>query len=1041
MRKSILTLMVAMAFVLGATAQDRVITGRVTNDKSAPMEAVSVTTPDGKSGTQTDKNGSFSLTVSSSVRSLVFSFVNFETVTKAIGKSDVINVTLVSSDTKLEEVVIVGYGVQQKKAFTGSASKIDTKQFAQLVTPSIDKQLAGRAAGVNVNNSSGLVNAPARIRIRGTNSFSNDRSPLIIVDGVPITTGNLAQVGNSNAIGDINPADIETIDVLKDGSATAIYGSRAANGIIVITTKKGTRGRTAINYDGTFGFSSPMQKFDVLNAAQFVEIANEKFVNAGQLPQARLDSAGTNTDWQKNVFVNNGFSQSHTLSISGGNDRSTFYMSLNYSDQQGIIRTNKNTSYRIRTNIEHRANNWLKVGNNLTVTRQNDFDQLGGFGAGQNVNGLSNAIVAALRDLPNVAIYSKTHPTGYNILPGGNALGQGANLRSIDDNYTNIAFILDKNRFQSDKYRIIDVAFIEISPVKGLKIHSQIAGDYFTDNSTNLLDPRHGDGFSSNGIALQAQQNILNTDIQNYINYNLSLKGHNMYFTAGHEIQQTKTRFFQAQGTNLVDLYFIKDNIVTNALNTPSIFGNVTDAALVSYFGRFNYDYKGKYFAQASIRTDGQSSLAGDKRWGQFPGFSVGWSPTQEKFWQNSANLRKISDFKIKASYAVVGNRLSGFPYLSTYGISPYGNIGGISVAQIGNPELQWEQSKKFDIGLELGLFKNRVNLTVDYFKSVLDKLVIFIPTPYSAGVPGNTIPLNTAKVVNNGIELSLDATVARCKNFQWDMNVNYTHVKNEIKSLYTFGNIPTTKIYPSNYNINKVGESINAIFGYDFAGVNAGNGNPVYYNANGRLVQRNIQNGSYYFANSMSDPTLGAPTTLTVADKKVLGSAQPTYYGAFTNTFNYKNISLEVMFRYGGGNKIVNITRQEVLLNQKFANNGTEILNRWTTPGQITDVPKLWYNLEASINQNGETISRFVEKGDFLRLQNIVLSYAFDAKKLQDRTNNVIRSARVFIQAQNVHVWTKYKGIDPEAYSEGGLDNTTAPQVRTISAGVSIGL
>ena len=629
MRKSILTLMVAMLFVLGATAQDRVITGRVLNEKEAPMEAVSVTTPDGKTGTQTDKDGNFSLTVAPTVKSLVFSYVNYQTATRSIGKTGTINITLVSSDVNMQEVVVVGYGIQQKKAFTGSSSKIDTKQFAQLVTPSIDKQLAGRAAGVNVNNASGLVNAPARIRIRGTNSFSNERSPLVIVDGVPITTGNLAIVGNSNAIGDINPSDIETIDVLKDGSATAIYGSRAANGIIVITTKKGSRGRTSINYDMTIGFNSPAQKFDVLNAAQFVDIANEKFRNAGSLPQARLDSAGTNTNWQNNVFVNNGFSQSHTLSVSGGSDKSTFYMSLNYSDQQGIIRTNKNTAYRIRTNVEHQANKWLRVGNNLTVSRQNDFDQLGGFGVGQNVNGLSNAIVGAIRALPNVAIYNSANPTGYNLLAGGNALGQGANLRSIDDNYTNIAFVLDKNKFQSDKYRIIDVAFIELSPVKGLKLRSQVAGDYFTDNSTNILDPRHGDGFSSNGIILQSQQNVLNTDIQTYLNYNLTLKNHNFYLTAGHEIQQTKTKLYQAQGTNLVDLYFFKDNIITNSLSTQSIFGNVVDASIISYFGRFNYDFKGKYFVQGTIRTDGQSSLAADKRWGTFPGFSVGWRPVQ----------------------------------------------------------------------------------------------------------------------------------------------------------------------------------------------------------------------------------------------------------------------------------------------------------------------------------------------------------------------------------------------------------------------------
>ena len=258
---------------------------------------------------------------------------------------------------------------------------------------------------------------------------------------------------------------------------------------------------------------------------------------------------------------------------------------------------------------------------------------------------------------------------------------------------------------------------------------------------------------------------------------------------------------------------------------------------------------------------------------------------------------------------------------------------------------------------------------------------------------------------------------------------------------MYSRAGVPITEIYPSNYNINRVGESINAIFGYQFAGVNSGNGNPVYYNAANQLVQRNMSNGTYYFANSMSDPTLGAATTLTTADKRILGNSQPTYFGAFTNSFSYKGFDLQVMFRYQGGNKIMNITRQEVLLNQRFANGGKELLNRWTTPGQITDVPKLWYSQDLVINQNTEAISRFVEDGKFLRLQNIVLSYTIDSKKLQASSNNNIRSLRFFIQAQNVHVWTKYRGIDPEAYSEDGQDNNVSPQVRNMSVGVTIGL
>ena len=1036
MRKIILTFLVAIAFVLNATAQDRLITGRVVDSKDSPLEGVSVTPSDGKGGTQTDKSGNYSLTVSATAKALVFSYVNFETVTRPTGKSTVINVTLSSSEVSMEEVVVVGYGVQQKKSFTGSASKVDAKEFAQLVTPSVDRQLAGRAAGVNVNVSSGQVNAPARIRIRGTNSFSQGLSPLIIVDGSPITTGNLALVSNSNALGDINPNDIETIDVLKDGSATAIYGSRAANGVIVITTKKGSKGRTAVNYAGTFGFSSPMKRFELLNALEFVSIANEKFTNAGQLPPARMDAAGTNTNWQNNIFVDNAPSTSHTLSVAGGTDKSTYYMSLNYADTRGIVRTNRNTAYRIRANVESQANNWLKIGNNLAVSRSTDFDQNNG------TNALSGAIVGAIRALPNVGIYNTAHATGYNISPTANALGAGANLRTIDDNYTNIAFVLDKNRYESDQYRILNNSFLEFSLAKGLKLRSQLGIDYYTDNSMNILDPRHGDGASSVGVIYQGQQNILNTDIQNYLNYNFSIQKHNIYLTAGHEIQQTTSRFFAAQGINLSDIFYLKENIISNTAGTPSISGNYSKSAIESFFGRVNYDYKGKYFVQGSLRRDGQSSLADGKKYGTFPGVSVGWRPIQEGFWKNVLFLNNnISDLKLKASFAVVGNRLGGFPYLSTYGSRPYGNVGGLAVAVVGNPDLQWEQSKKYDLGFELGLLKNRVNVTFDYFKNDIDKLVLDVPTPFSAGIPGNSISQNIGRVQNKGIELTIDVNLVKSKDFEWNINANYSHVKNKIISLFTIGGVETKELFPSNYNINRVGESINALFGYEFAGVNSGNGNPVYYNAAGQYVQRNISNGTYYFANSLNDPTLGAATTLTQGDKKILGSAQPTDFGAFTNTFSYKGFSLDVMFRYQKGNKIMNITRQEILSNQKFANSGKELLNRWTTPGQVTDVPKLWYNQDAIINQNGEAHTRFIESGDFLRLQNVVMSYDLDSKKIQAASKGGIRSARFYIQAQNIFVWTKYKGIDPEAYSENGQDNSISPQVRNISVGVNLGL
>ncbi len=1030
MRKLILTLSAVFVLILNAAAQERTIIGKVTNDKGGAIEGASVTSSDGKLGTQTDKYGSYSLTIPASVKSINFSSVNFEGESRTIGKGSVMNVTMKLIDSKLEEVVVVGYGVQQKKAVTGSASKVDAKQFAQLITPSIDKQLQGRAAGVDVTNAGGLVNTPAKIRIRGYNAFLGSADPLIVVDGVPIITGNLAAATNSNALGDINPADIETIDVLKDGSATAIYGSRANNGVIQITTKKGSKNKTSINYDATFGFSSIVKQFEVLDAPSFVAIANEKFTNAGQAAPARLDAAGTNTNWQDNVFVSNAFVQNHTLSLSGGTNKSTYYFSLNYSDNQGVVRTNHNRTYRLRANLEQEANQWLKFGNNITVSRQEDNDQNNGS------NALSGVVVAALRALPNVAILNPATATGYNIT--GNALGIGGNLRTIDDNYVNIAFVLDKNKFYSDKYRIIDNVFGEIRPTRGLVIRSQFSADYFTDNSFIGYDPRHGDGFSSVGLAQNSQQTILRTDIQNYFNYNRTFRKHTVFLTGGHELQQTTQRLYSASGTNISDLFFIKQNVISNTASTQSVTGNYIQSAFESVFGRINYDFNNKYFLQGSIRRDGQSSLATSRRYGAFPGVSVGWRPSREKFWKT----KFFNDLKLKASYAVTGNNLGGFPYLNTYGSRPYGNVGGIAVSNIGNPDLQWEQSKKTDVGMELSFFKSRVNVTFDYFKNNLDKLILPVPTPFSAGIPGNAISQNIGSAQNTGVEFSLNMDLIKKENFSWNFNFNYTNTTNKVKSLYPLNGVPVTDItspLSSPYNIIRVGQPIFALYGYQFAGVNAANGNPCYYKADGSLVQRNVATGVYNYLLDLNDPNTGVQTTLSSADKVILGQVNPKWFGAFTNSFTYKDFGLEVMFRYSGGNKIMNVTRQEVLLNQKFANTGTEILDRWTKVGQVTQTPKMYYANDAIINQNGEATSRFVEKGDFIKLQNIVLDYRFN-KATMAHFHDYIKSIRVYVQAQNVYTWTKYKGSDPENYSNLGIDATVTPGLRTVSAGLSVG-
>ena len=1037
MRKLVVLVTYVLLMVTQSYAQtNRTVTGKVTDDSGNPLVGVTVSAAGTANNAITDAKGMYSIQLPAKAASLKFSYVGFGDVELAIGNRKSVDVNMVSESKALSDVVVVGYGTQQKKAFTGSAAKVNPKEFAQLVTPSIDKQLGGRAAGVQVSNAGGGVGTPARIRVRGVNSVSAGQDPLIVVDGVPFISGNLAAVTNSNALADINPNDIENIEILKDGSATAIFGSRAANGVIMITTKKGDKGgKMKVNYDATIGFTSPGSVYQMLNAEQFVTIANEKRVNAGLATAARLSPNGTNTDWQSLVYNNNALAMQQNVSFSGGTAKSSYFFSLNYSDQKGMLISNSQKAYRMRFNFDTEVNKYVKVGNNLTLAKVYDFDQNNG------TNALSGSVASALRMLPNVDPYNSANSTGYNIQwPLLNQVGLGPNTIPVDDNYTNPLFTMNVNKYASDKIRINNNTYIEISPFKGFKFRSAFNYDMFSDYGFQGLDPRHGDGFSSQGIAFN--QNILTERFvwQNYINYNKSFGSHNFFVTVGQEAQSDQSKNMFSQGRTISDLFFLQNNFVTNTAGIQESGGGFSKSGFQSYFGRINYDFASKYFLQASVRRDGLSSLAPESRFGVFPGFSAGWRISEEKFWRNNAGLDKwLSDVKIKGSYAIVGNPLTGFPYLSTFSAANYGNISGLAPNLIGNRSLQWETSKKFDLGLELSILNGRFNVGFDWFLNDIDNLVLAVPTPPTAGIPNNSISQNIGTADTRGIELTIGVDIIRSKDFNWNVSFNYTNVQNQIKSLYTIGGTPVLTI-PGSYNNIEVGQSLNYLYGYRYAGVNTANGNPMYFNNADQLVQHNIANGAYYFANSKNDPTLGAQTSLGLADRRNLGLSLPTFFGGFSNSFRYKQFGLEFLIRYSGGNKVMNITRQEALLSQNFHNNGVEILDRWTTPGQVTNVPRLVQGQSNNINQVGLAISRFVEPGDFVRLQNVTFSYSINSQRLLDHTNGYVKSMRFFVQGQNLALWSKYSGLDPENASQAGQDNAVSPQPRTLSFGLNVG-
>lgn len=1044
MKQVVFSLLIAFLSVSWTYGQSRV-SGKVTDVAGQALIGASVVVKENPAvGTITDVDGMYELNVPAGGQTLVFSYTGYNTKEMAIGGASVVNMTL-EEGKLLEEVVIVGYGAQSKKDVTGSISKVKGEAIADLVSPSFVQQLAGRAAGVQIQNTSGILGAAPQIRIRGVNSISSGTEPLIVLDGVPVVSGNVGGFTPANALGDINPADIESFEILKDGAASAIYGSRAANGVILITTKKGAKGKAQFNYDFNYGVASAVKLFDLLNANQFVEIQNEKYVNSGANPvanlQTRADGSVVETDWMDLVFRNAG-QQTHSLSVSGGLDKTNYFFSFGYSDMEGIALSNELRRYSFRANIEQKVNNWLSAGFTSGVTRQENYGPLTGS------NNLSGNVFGSMRMLPNVEARDANHPTGYNLdAINPRSLGRGANAVEISNGIPNLLFVLENDRRASKSWRLLGNAYLQAQIADGLKFRTQLGldGNYVDDYL--FQDPRHGDGFSANGRITQAFSPFTRWNWQNILTYDKTFgSDHNLGITLVQEYQKQRSTFFQSIVTNISDLYF-QENIVTGTFATPEAFGGISENGLASYLGRVNYNYAGKYYVSASIRRDELSALAPGNRIGYFPGASFAYRVSEEKFWEGLKDV--VSDFRIRGSVAQTGNtNIGNYPYVGSYGSALYGTQNGIAYNNFGNDELKWEAQTKLDFGLDFGLFNNKYNVSLAYWIQDNDDIILQAPVAPSLGVPGNFVNRNIGRVRGSGIELTVDAALIRSGQFKWDASLNFSTQDNEVLSLVNGQDIIT------NYNLIREGESIRSLYGYTYLGVNKANGNPLYetYNRdeNGNItetivVQGNITNQTYYVYNPDNPTELATTRPLNASrDRKILGSALPTWFGGFDNNFTYGNFDLNVFIRFSGGNHIMNRTRVD-LLSQAFNNNSTEILGRWQSPENPGDgqTPKMWLNRDNFINNPDFASTRWVEKGDFLRLQNISLGYTFPASAL----NKVkLNSLKVYVQAQNLLTFTEYSGLDPEtstAFSTAtgfGEDFNGNPQQKVISGGIKVG-
>ncbi|MCI1189068.1 TonB-dependent receptor [Hymenobacter sp. DH14] len=1014
----------------------------------------------GNQGTSTDANGQYSLAVPATSTTLVFSFVGYDKKEVTVGEQSVINVTLTAASTGLDEVVVVGYGTQLRRDLTGNVATITGKEIATSPVQSFDQALQGRAPGVNITTPNGVLNNPPVIRVRGTNSINLSSAPLVVIDGIPAYSGNTSAVGSvpNNPLSNLNPADIESMEVLKDASSTAIYGSRAAGGVILVTTKKGKKGQSHLSYDTWVGWSKPVRLYDVLNAQDYIAVKNEAVRNLNA-NRASVGAAATNIEGFKATDANGvtadtrwydyiyrtGFSQTHNLNFSGGNEKTSFYSSVGYSKQQGMLVRNDFERVSARMNIDHKLFNPLTVGMRVAYSNTHNSSPNSGSVA-SGAFGTAGLGRLPLVLPPNIAPYN---PDG-SFNTSGAGVGPGPNINPTTGapllpGYYNPLVDLTYNYFHSDGNEIQGSVYANLELVKGLNLRTNYGVNSISLEDKTFYTALAGDGFSTQGLAANYYRTNKRWNWQNTIQYDHTFgEKHNLSVLLGNEQQNTNIVRWGASRTSVADPYF-----TTYEGNFTNITadGNYQGADyLVSFFGRLNYNFSRKYLATLNVRRDGYSAFA--KKYGNFYGASLGYVVSEEDFWKNSSFAQAFSFLKITGSYGNVGNNQGIDPYVSlqTYGSSLYGPNATLFFANAGNSNLTWETSKKTDVGLSFGFLQDRLTGDFAYYRNLVDGVILSVPQAPSKGIPntgsgpgtvGNAIFSNVGSMQNTGIELNLRFNAIQGTNFSWTVSGNVTTLKNEVLQLAFDGQrIPTATSGLETANYTQVGHSVGEILAVPSLGVNPANGRRMLQKADGTVVQYEHLGSGW---TTLDGKPASAPNQL--ADGIYYGPVLPKWYGGVDNTFRYRFLDLGVFVQFSGGNYIYNGTKAG-LHDQRFWNNQTDIKNHWTAENTNALWPRVVYGDNVS-NGSAIVMSSNVEKGDFARLRQVSLGYTF-APTFLSRLN--VANARLYAQVQNAFLLTKYSGIDPEISTNGGsntgagVDRNSVGQARTYTLGFNIG-
>ncbi|WP_161596720.1 TonB-dependent receptor [Chitinophaga vietnamensis] len=984
------------------------VNGMIMDEKGAPLPGVSIRVKGTTTGVTTDGNGNYSISVPSENSVLQCSYVGFESREIPVAGQRTINIVLKQKSASLNDLVVIGYGVQSKKNMTSSVSSIKGSELTGIAVTSLDAALQGKAPGVQVVQNSGAPGDETYIRIRGNGSLFGENRPLYVIDGVPMSNLPAAQYGISGdgqriaTTNNINPNDIQSVEILKDAAATAIYGSRGANGVVLITTKRGAEGKSRFNFSMYTGVANIPKRLPLLSGDQFVDLFNESRTNANLPLDPAIVKTGRNTDWQDAIFRNAPVSD-YNISVSGGTPKTSHYVSLGYLDQTGtIVGVQHYKRFNGRVNFDFAATDKLKIGVNLTGVHSINNRMDNSF-SGQSV------LALALIENPNDPIYNPN----------------GSYYTDPNRHWTNPVMIANNLRFQSIVDSYIGNVYGEYTILPGLKFRTSFGFD-----NQHVTDDRYQSKLVNNGTAASGFVSVFSQFLwinENTLSYAPELKGkHKLTILLGESSQEAAVRRIGVSGnTNSTDII----QAVTGFTTLSSPLDYRSQWGLVSYFGRASYNYGDRYLLEGVLRTDGSSRFGANKKYGFFPSISAGWRVINESFMKGQ---HIFTDLKLRGSVGVTGNNEglgNDFPSLATYSTGyNYGNEAGIAATSLSNRDLSWEATTATNLALDMSFLDNRINVTAEVYRKVTNRLIFKLDLPYTSGF-FRTNGANIGQLMNKGLEIGINTENIRGA-FTWNTNFNLYFNRNKITSLpETVAGDPSssdfTESLPGSFNtslptsIFRVGEPVGSFFGYRNKGVDPATGNMIYDDIN--------KDGK-----------------ITAADRVILGNALPDFTGGLTNTFGYKGFDLSFFWYWSYGNKVYNQTRSMLERMSSYNNGDANTLRRWTAANTHTDVPKAVFNDPVTPGSltNGEVSQRFVEDGSFLRMKNITFGYSLPAAWLK---HVKISSARVYVSAQNLFLITNYSGYDPESQNQSvknsqlGIDWAVQPQPRTFLAGLNV--